>query len=137
MYIVLLIGALVFIIGLILIASAIKDEDFEMAFACLILMLVIDGFCIMPFIALDKSSGSTIGTITAVDKNFFGTTKIYIKTSEANEDEYCAEDYEVINQAKELVGKKVKLYYDERVGLYDLNQCREAPIERIEEVAEK
>lgn len=86
----------------------------------------------VPFIALDKSSGSTVGKITSVDKNFFGTTAIYIKVNETKEEEYCAEDEEIIELAKEYIGKYVKISYGTRVGLYHLNQCRQAPIEKIE-----
>ena len=91
----------------------------------------------VPFLALDKSSGVTIGTITSVDKNFFGTTAIYIKTSETEQEKYCAEDEEVIEMAKELIGSKVKISYGTRVGLYSLKQCREAPVEKIEKMEEQ
>ena len=111
-------------------------ENFEVG----ITMLLLGGFLyaisivlfIMPFLALDRANGSSIGVITAVDKNFFGTSKLYIKTSENNEDTYCMENQDIIEQAKELLGKKVKIYYGERVGLYNLDKCRSAPIERIE-----
>lgn len=89
-----------------------------------------------PFIVIDKGSGSTIGEVTSVDKNFFGTTAVYIKTSETAQERYCVEDSKVAEQAKELIGKKVKISYDERVGIYSTSKCGEAPIDHIEEVKE-
>ena len=99
---------------------------------CLFLSSIISFFLVLPFLALDKSSGSTIGKITSVDKNFFGTTAIYIKVNETKEEEYCAEDEEIIKLANQLIGKQVKVSYGTRVGLYHLNQCRQAPVEKIE-----
>lgn len=99
---------------------------------CLFLASIISFLFVLPFLALDKSSGSTIGKITSVDKNFFGTTAIYIKVNETKEEEYCAEDEEIIELAKEYIGKYVKVSYGTRVGLYHLNQCRQAPVEKIE-----
>ena len=89
----------------------------------------------MPFIVLDKASGNTIGTITSVDKNFFGTTALYIKTTETNEEKYCIEFNENLeSKAKELIGKKVKISYGKRVGFYLTGKCHQAPIETIEEM---
>lgn len=85
------------------------------------------------FVIIDKASGSTIGTITSVDKNFFGTTALYIKTSETEQEEYCIEfDKKLEKQAKELIGEKVKISYGKRVGLYSTGKCNQAPIEKIE-----
>ena len=89
----------------------------------------------MPFVVIDKKSGSTIGTITSVDKNFFGTTALYIKTTETNEEKYCIEfDDKLENQAKKLIGEKVKISYGTRVGLYSTGKCGEAPIKKIEKL---
>lgn len=90
----------------------------------------------LPFLVLDKGSGSTIGTITSVDKNYFGTTALYIKTSETTQEEYCIEDKDISNKAKELIGKNVKVEYGTRVGLYSTGRCSQAPIEKIEEIKE-
>lgn len=89
-----------------------------------------------PFIIIDKGSGSTIGEVTSIDKNFFGTTAVYIKTSEITQEKYCVEDSKVAEQAKELIGKKVKISYGERVGIYSTSKCDEAPIDHIEEIKE-
>lgn len=87
----------------------------------------------IPFLVIDKSSGSTIGTITSVDKNFFGTTSIYIKTSENSQEQYCIEfDEDLENKAKEYIGKDVKVSYGTRVGFYSTGKCSQAPIETIE-----
>lgn len=118
------------------IINAIRDEDIEVCFSALVIGLFISFILVFPFISLDKSAGMTVGTITAVDKNFFGSTAIYVKTSEKDQEKYCAEDTKIIKQAKTLIGKKVKVNYGTRVGLYDLNKCHEAPIIKIEEVKE-
>lgn len=92
---------------------------------------------ILPFIHLDRGSGSTIGTITSVDKNFFGTTAIYIKTSETEQENYCIEDEKIAEQAKELIGKEVKVDYGTRMGLYSTGRCSSAPIKKIEMLGDK
>lgn len=118
--------------GLIITVSCIKDDELEAAISIGFLALVgafITGFS---FLVLDKGSGSTIGEITSIDKNFFGTTALYIKTSETTQEEYCIESEEVVEQAKELIGKKVKVSYGERVGIYSTGRCNQAPIEKIE-----
>lgn len=88
---------------------------------------------LLPFIVIDKHSGATIGTITSVDKNFFGTTALYIKTAENKEEEYCIEfDEELEAQANKYIGEKVKISYGKRVGFYSTGKCSQAPIEKIE-----
>lgn len=136
MIICLILVILILIITIVVITKAIIDEDIEVCFASLVVGLLISFILILPFISLDKSAGMTIGTITSVDKNFFGSTAIYVKTSEKDQEKYCAEDEKIIKQAKELIGKKVKVNYGTRIGLYELNKCHEAPINKIEEVKE-
>ena len=130
-----LIIAIILIISWIVLTILGFIEDIEMGFLSLfglgLSVILIDYLILCPFIALDRASGTTIGTITAVDKTFWGTTKLYIKTTENNEDEYCIEDETIAKKAKELVGQKVQLYYSERIGLYHLNQCKSSPIEEI------
>jgi hypothetical protein len=99
-----------------------------------IVAIFIAGLLVLPFVHIDKSSGSTIGTITSVDKNFFGTTAIYIKTSETSQEKYCIENSDIVEQAKELIGEKVKVSYGERIGLYSTGKCSSAPIDKIEEL---
>lgn len=88
---------------------------------------------ILPFVVIDKARGSTLGTITSVDKSFWGTTNLYIKTTENKEEKYCIEfDEEIEQTAKDLIGKKVKISYGTRIGLYSTGKCHEAPVEKIE-----
>ena len=124
--------------ALILQFIAVSEQGYGMIGGVFITWLVICGFifCIS-FVKIDKKSGSTIGTITSVDKNFFGTTAIYIKTSETEQEEYCIEDEEVVELAKELIGKEVKVDYGTRVGLYSTGRCSSAPIEKIERIGVK
>lgn len=108
----------------------ISGVTFEIIIVILIMAIPI-------FLVLDKASGTTIGVITSIDKNFFGTTALYIKTTETKEEEYCIEyDEELENQAKELIGKKVKISYGKRVGIYSTSKCHQAPIETIELIEE-
>ena len=135
MIICLVLAGLIFITWIIVTVLSIKEEGFEGIVISLcygIVALVIQAILVLPFLALDKASGSTVGKITSVDKNFWGTTAIYIKVNETKEEEYCAEDEEIIEIAKKYIGKNVKISYGTRVGLYHLNQCRQAPIEKIE-----
>jgi hypothetical protein len=135
MIICLILATLIFIAWIIITVLSIKEDcsDGILISLCYgIVALIIQGILLFPFVALDKSSGSTVGKITSVDKNFWGTTAIYIKVNETKEEEYCAEDEEIIEIAKEYLGKNVKISYGTRVGLYHLNQCRQAPVEKIE-----
>ena len=133
-----IIGSLFLLTGLIVLIVGIVDDEVGLGIGLFITTLFFASFFgILPFIRLDKSSGSTIGTITSVDKNFFGTTAIYIKTSETEQEEYCIEDEGVVEQAKELIGKEVKVEYETRVGLYSTGRCSSAPIENIEEINKK
>ena len=73
--------------------TSIIEKDSEFIIEVFITWLII--FCfvfIISFVNIDKKSGSTVGTITSVDKNFFGTTALYIKTTETTEEQYCIED---------------------------------------------
>lgn len=79
----------------------------------------------------DWKSGVTVGTLTSIDQNFFGTTALYIKTSETAQEKYCIEDENVAEQAKSLVGEKVVITYGKRVGLYSTAACRQSPVETI------
>ena len=124
------------VVGGIIFFCWVKDEDDEPIILAAVVVLTIS-LCIgllVPFIVIDKGAGSTIGEITSVDKNFFGTTAVYIKTSEVSQEEYCIEDNNLALKASDLIGKKVKVYYDERVGLFSTGACSEAPIIKIKEV---
>ena len=127
---------IVLIIGIVIIWQLYDELDIvsEIVSGVFILgvAIFIDFIILSPILVLDKSSGMTIGEITSVDKNFFGSTAIYLKTSETTQEKYCAEDEDIIEFAKNYIGKRVRIGYVERVGIYKLSQCDQAPIEHIE-----
>ena len=125
---------LCFVGGLIFSVIAFKDDEIDAGLIILFLGLGLGVVCGTPLVTIDKGAGSTIGEITSVDKSFWGNTKIFVKTSETEQEEYCAETIEVSNKAKELIGKKVKISYGERVGIFSTGKCQQAPVEVIEEV---
>lgn len=124
---------LIFIGAICTLCYMIYDQEIGQGIVLFLLIISLEIMPIFPFVILDKGSGSTIGIITSVDKNFFGTTALYIKTSEITQEKYCIEfDEELEIKAKELIGKEVKVSYGERVGLYSTGKCSQAPIESIE-----
>lgn len=128
-----IIASIIVIGGLILLVIRCIDNEVGTGICIFLTSLLIAFFIgIFPFIIIDKGSGSTIGTIISVDKNFFGTTAIYVKTSETEQEKYCIENKDVAEQSKELIGEKVKISYGKRVGLYSTGKCAQAPIETIE-----
>ena len=132
-FLLIIIGVIFVMFGLVFLIFGLYEDELGTGLSILIAALTaafLTSIC--PFLIVDKGSGSTIGTITSVDKNYFGTTAIYIKTSETNQEEYCIENKKVVEQAKELIGKQVKVNYGERVGLYSTGKCNQAPIEEIE-----
>lgn len=135
-FIIILIIILV-ILGIIAMILWICEDEIFTGIIIFIVMLIIASLFTLPFLVIDKASGATVGKITSVDKNFFGTTAVYIKTSETEQEKYCIEfNEELENKAKELIGKNVKISYGTRVGLYSTGKCSQAPIEKIEEVKE-
>ena len=124
--------------ALILQFMAVSDKEYGMIGEVFITWLVICGFIFfVSFVNIDKKSGSTVGTITSVDKNFFGTTALYIKTTETTEEQYCIEDEDLVEVAKENIGKKVRISYGTRVGIYSTGECDNAPIDIIEVINEE
>lgn len=115
---------------------AIKDEEYGEVGGIFVTWLTIVGLLVgIAWFRFDKKSGVTIGTITSVEKNFFGTTALYIKTTETTEEKYCIEfNGDLENKAKELIGEKVKISYGTRIGLYSIGKCDDAPIESIERI---
>ena len=53
-----------------------------------------------------------------------------------SQERYCIENNDIVEQSKEMIGKKVKISYEERIGFYSTSKCHNAPINVIEEVAE-
>ena len=124
--------------ALILQFMAVNDQEYGMIGGVFVMWLVICGFIFcVSFISVDKKSGSTVGTITSVDKNFFGTTALYIKTTETTEEQHCIEDNKLADIAKENIGKKVRISYGTRVGIYSTGACNNAPIDVIEVINEE
>lgn len=115
---------------------AIQEHETGMIGGVFITWLILIGICILPFLTIDKAAGTTVGEITSVDKNFFGTHAIYIKTSETEQEKYCTESLDVTKIAVNNIGKKVKIKYNTRVGLYSTGACSEAPVIKIELVEE-
>ena len=117
--------------------TSIIEKDYEFIIEVFITWLLIFGFVFtVSFVSIDKKSGSTVGTITSVDKNFFGTTALYIKTTETTEEQYCIEDNKLAEIAKENIGKKVRINYGTRVGIYSTGACDNAPVDTIEVINE-
>lgn len=129
-----ILGIGIFIGAMVVLVWEAKEEQLGIGVVLALFVLVLEIIPFLYFLVLDKGSGSTIGTITSVDKNFFGTTSVYVKTSENSQERYCIENEDIVNLAKEMIGKEVKISYGERVGLYSTNMCHSAPIEKIEEV---
>lgn len=130
-----IIGSVSLLLGLIFLVGGCIDNEIGLGIGGFVVFLVFTVFIgILPFLVIDKGSGSTIGIVTSIDKNFFGTTAIYIKTSESSQEKYCIEDKEVVKKAKKLIGKEVKVEYGERIGLYSTGRCSLSPIEKIEEL---
>lgn len=131
---------IVLILGIIIFGLALTFCDgygtFLESLSTMLVFIAAAGIFTLPFIVIDKGSGATIGEITSVDKNFYGTTALYVKTSETEQEKYCIEDATLAQQAPDFIGKKVKITYGERVGLYSVAKCSEAPVESIELVEE-
>lgn len=117
--------------------TSIIEKDYEFIIEVFITWLIIFVFVFtVSFVNIDKKSGATVGTITSVDKNFFGTTALHIKTTETSEEQYCIEDNKLAEIAKENIGKKVRINYGTRVGIYSTGACDNAPVDMIEVINE-
>lgn len=127
-----LIIAFIVIGSIILDVIAIMDKEYGFVGGCFVTSLFLCALVVLIFFFVcDKSAGVTQGYITSVDKNFFGTTAVFIKTSESSQEEYCIEDDKIVDIANENIGKKVTVKYGKRVGLYSTGMCNQGPIESI------
>lgn len=135
--IMIILAIIIFIGAIVVLVWHAKEYDLAFGIFLSLSILICAVVPALYFVVLDKGSGSSIGTITSVDKNFFGTTALYIKTSETTQEKYCIENNNIVEQAKLLIGKKVKISYGERAGLYSTNKCHQAPVEKIEEIIEE
>ena len=103
-----LIIAVIIIGSIILEVIGISEKEYEFVGGCSVVSLFLCAFVVLIFFFVcDKSAGVTQGYITSVDKNFFGTTAIFIKTSESLQEEYCIEDDKIVDIANENIGKKL------------------------------
>lgn len=127
---------IVWVIDLIIIINFIKDGFTEDILGCLLAGVIFTIVLLAPFVIIDKASGSTVGYVTSADDNFWGTKALYLKTTENNEEKYCIEDPELKKGAEDLVGKKIKIKYGKRIGLFSTGACGESPIEYIEVLEE-
>lgn len=87
---------------------------------------------IKSMVVIDNDNKTIEGKIEAVQKNFGGTYTITIKTDKR--EEYCIENKDIIEMAKKLEGRKVKIGKGKREGMYTFDKCQEAPIIHIERV---
>lgn len=108
--------------------------NISVLFGSIFMAVIFIGIIMIPTIVIDTHSGYTVGEITSVDKNTFGSTSVYIKTTNNKEEKYCVETDEKAKEAAELIGKKVKISYGKRVGIYSVSKCDQAPIDSFEEI---
>lgn len=131
--IIIIIGIAIITLGAMgLTLMAIQEQEIGMIGGIFITWLILTGVCMIPFIVVDKAAGTTVGEITSVDRNFFGTHAIYIKTSETEQEKYCTESLDITKIAVNNIGKRVKIKYNTRVGLYSTGSCNEAPVIELE-----
>lgn len=131
-----IINIVLVVVGIVITVCSIKENEIGIAICNWFILIMVAFFTIyLPFVVVDRASGSTVGTISSVDKNYFGTTALYIKTSETSEEKYCIEfNDELENKAKELIGERVKITYGKRVGFYSTGKCHQSPVDSIERV---
>ncbi len=128
-----LISAVIIVGAIALIVYEIIKRDGEAVFAVIVVSILSLTFTLfIPLVAIDFESGSTVGTITSVDKSFWGYTNVYVRTTANKEEKYCVEDNGMAELATIVIGKEVKISYDTRVGLYSTGRCHKAPIKSIE-----
>ena len=126
----------VFILGIALSIWMAKDFEFGGCIGAVVVTAVLIFVILTPMIVIDPHSGYTVGEITSVDKNTFGSTSVYIKTTNNKEEKYCVETDEKAEEAASLIGKKVKISYGKRVGIYPMSKCDQSPIEKFEAISE-
>lgn len=109
----------------------IKYGIIRLILSIIILLMAMYIFAI-PFIVIDNNNGMIEGRITNVEKNWYGTYTIYIRTDK--NEKYCTENKSIGNKANELIGREVILGKGTREGIYGITKCHEAPIVHIERV---
>ena len=81
---------------------------------------------------IDRDPDMTIGVLVGMEENPFGTYTLYIRNNDSDQKHYCMEDPDIIAFAKTLIGETVRVGWGERVGIYPLEKCNQAPIIHIE-----
>ena len=84
------------------------------------------------FVVIDTNNKTIQGRITNVEKNWYGTYTIYIRTNK--NEKYCTENKDIVEFAKKELGRKVIIGKGTREGIYGITKCHEAPIVHIERV---
>ena len=83
-------------------------------------------------LVIDRDPDMSIGVLVGMEENPFGTYTVFIRTNDSDQRHYCMEDPDIIAFAKTLVGETVRVGWGERVGIYPLEKCNQAPIIHIE-----
>lgn len=98
-----------------------------MIFGVLVLLMAVP-----QVLVIDKNPDMTIGILVGIDENPFGTYTVYIRNNDSEQKHYCMEDRDIIEYTKTLLGETVRVGWGERVGIYPLEKCNQAPIIHIE-----
>lgn len=86
----------------------------------------------IPFVVIDNDNKTIEGILTNVEKNWYGTYTIYIRTDK--NEKYCTENKSIVEFAKKELGRKVIIGKGTREGIYGITKCHQAPIEHIERI---
>ena len=108
-------------------------EGFCICICCFIVLVIL----VPRILVIDTLSGTVVGELYEVDRDTFGTYKVYIKTEDTEKRVYCIEDEDLALRTKELKGRVIKAEYKKRVGIYSLDKCNQAPIISVEEDYER
>ena len=109
----------------------IKYGIIRLILSIIVLLMAMYMFAIS-FIVVDTNNKTIEGILTNVEKNWYGTYTIYIRTDK--NEKYCVENKDIINMANELIGREVIIGKGTREGMYGITKCHEAPITHIERV---
>ena len=133
----LIVCIVIFMLGFVWLIFAIKEDSTGAGIVRFFIGIGASLFIgVLTWLCMDFKSGKTVGEITSVDKNFFGTTAVYIKVNNNSEERYCVESDNIVDLANEYVGKKVQTSYGKRFGFYSTGRCSNAPIDEIRLIEE-
>lgn len=112
-------------------------------FIAILVVLMVGVLFVLPiFLVIDWTVGEHGRlTITAVDKNLFGTHTVYVRnsdsayTTEQQEMTYCidSENMDLVKIAREKIGvpNTTLIYPDTRIGLFGFSKCHSTPLKEI------